>query len=273
MWIPGYQNIDLGPDGGVFQETAHPKGCLHTTEGSNLAGAEAAYKSYPPHIGYDPLNRIKHQYISLDKHSYSLKGSESDNEYVIQVEIVGFARESHLWPTAYYKHITEDVLKPLEELVGIPRKFLQFYGEGEGFVLASPDSPIRLSSGALRAFTGWLGHQHIPAPDSHWDPGKFPIRECLGYLAEITTPPVGKKGLSDMSVRLQKGNSTALDPNGVPWGDHVFMVKYDPELDAGALRVHMEDGPVYRGLLKAQGSVDVLNQADLDAIPRIDEID
>lgn len=180
-YLPGAQFMDLGPDGGPFDEMGHPKGCLHTTEGTSLAGAESAFRAYPPHLGYDPRYRISHQYIRLDRYAYALKGAESDDEFVIQIEIVGFARDTHNWPTEWYRNIGEDIIKPLREAVGIPNNYQTFYGEDSGFVLASPSSPIRLSNDAFRKYTGWVGHQHIPAPDEHWDPGKFRILEAINY--------------------------------------------------------------------------------------------
>jgi len=270
MWLPGYDRLDLGPDGGIYDEMSHPKGCIHTTEGSTLGGAESAYRLYPPHIGYDPNRRIKHQYIRLDRCSYAFKGSESDDEYVIQVEIVGFAAHTHEWGAQAYRNIAEDVIKPLEQAIGIPRTSLVFHGADEGIYpyISTASSPIRISSAALRNYSGWLGHQHIPSPDTHWDPGRFLIHKCFDHLKSLEPQiPVTKKEL-DMSVRLQRGDSSALDPNGVPWGFHTFMVKYDPELPQGAVRIYMSDNAVYRSLLKAQGgTADVLPQADLDAIP------
>lgn len=180
-YLPGAVFIDLGPDGGSYDELAHPKGCIHTTEGSTLAGAESAFRSYPPHIGYDPSTRVVHQYVRLDRCSYAFKGAESDDEFVIQVEIVGFANATHTWSDQAYRNVGEDIIAPLRRIVGIPNNYLQFHGEGEGIILASPDSPIRLSDSGFRSYSGWLGHQHVPAPDSHWDPGRFKIDLALRY--------------------------------------------------------------------------------------------
>jgi hypothetical protein len=193
IWIPGYSKTSLGIHGGVYDETKHPKGCLHTTEGSTLAGAEVAYREYPPHIGYHPGLRQKHQYVPVNKHSYAFRGSESDDEFIIQVEIVGFAKETHKWPDRFYKNLAEDVIKPLEDLVGIPRRALRFYGEGDGIVLASASSPVRLSNAQLRAYSGWLGHQHIPSPDEHWDPGKLLIQKSFNHLGvDVTEEEIEK---------------------------------------------------------------------------------
>jgi hypothetical protein len=183
-YLSGAVFIDLGPDGGTYEDTGHRKGCIHTTEGSSLAGAEAAFGDYPPHLGYDPATRVLHQYIRLDRHSLAFKGYQSDDEAIIQVEIVGFANQTHTWPAQYYRNIGEDVVGPLAAQVGIPANTLTFYGEGCGFTLASPDSPIRLSDTELRNYSGWLGHQHIPAPDSHWDPGAFRMIEALSYAGD-----------------------------------------------------------------------------------------
>lgn len=180
-FLPGATFIDLGPDGGPYDELAHPKGCIHTTEGSSLASAEAAFASYPPHIGYDPNTRTIHQYIRFDRHSLAFKGAESDDEFVVQVEIVGFANATHTWSDQVYRNIGVDVIEPLRRIFGIPNNYLRFYGEGEGIILASPDSPIRLSSSAFRDYRGWLGHQHVPAPDAHWDPGRFNMDLALTY--------------------------------------------------------------------------------------------
>lgn len=182
-WLPGWTRVDLGPDGGPYDETAHPKGCIHTTEGSSLRGAENAYEDYPPHLGYDPINRTRHQYVALNRHSYALRGSESDDEFCIQIEIVGYAAQTQWWSQTIYNNIARDVIGPLEKAVGIPRRALRFYGDNEGIVLASASSPIRLTNTRFRNYKGWLGHQHIPSPDVHWDPGKFQIHKCFNYLS------------------------------------------------------------------------------------------
>ncbi len=194
IWIPGWARIDLGPDGGAYDSLANPKGGIHTTEGSTLAGAESAFGDYPPHLGYDPVRRIKHQYVSLDRCSYAFRGGESDDEYIIQIETVGFAAQTHTWAPQIYANFAEDVMKPLEDLIGIPRNHLRFYGQDEGIVLATKSSPIRLRPTQLRNYSGWIGHQHIPGRsdsgailadgDSHWDPGRFLIGLAMSYLED-----------------------------------------------------------------------------------------
>lgn len=180
--LPNAKFVDLGPGvrGGPYDDTRKPKVCWHMTQGSSLAGARSAFAAYPPHIGYDPKTRELEQYVPLDRHSYAFFNSEADDEYIIQIEVVGFSEQAHLMPDWQVQNIVDDLVNPLEELIGVPPVVIRhgFRGAGEGIVLATPDSPIRISLAELREFSGHLGHQHIPG-DGHWDPGKFRIDEVL----------------------------------------------------------------------------------------------
>lgn len=182
IWIPGWTRKDLGPDGGPFDQHDKVKVLLHTTEGSTLDGAESAFRSYPPHLGYDPVRRIKRQYVALNRHSYSIRNAEAEDDYVIQVEIVGRAMHTHTWSQVAYRNFAMDVIMPLEAAIGVPRRHLRFYRANEGIVLAKPTSPVRISNAAWRNYSGWLGHQHAPAPDEHWDPGGFLLDLAFSFV-------------------------------------------------------------------------------------------
>lgn len=194
IWLPGWQRVDLGPDGGPYDEMVHPKACVHTTEGSTLAGAEGAFRPYPPHLGYDPRSRTKRQYVALNRHSYAFRNGETDDEYIIQIEVVGFANQTHTWSEELYRNFAEDVIKPLEQFIGVPRNYLRFYRADEGIVLARKTSPVRLRPAALRNYSGWVGHQHmpgladngsvLPAGDDHWDPGGFLMGKAISFLED-----------------------------------------------------------------------------------------
>lgn len=183
IWLPGYTRVDLGWDGGLYDDLIRPKLCWHTTEGATLAGAEKAFRAHPPHLGVDPKTGEKRQYVPLNRHAYALAGSESDDEYVIQVEVVGYARESHTWPEHVLRWLGQNVVAPVRAAVGVADAVVShgFRREGGGIVLATAKSPIRISLAQLRAFSGHLGHQHMPAPDHHWDPGGLPIDRILTY--------------------------------------------------------------------------------------------
>lgn len=207
--LPGFEWVDLGPDGGPYDDTSKPKLGWHTTEGTSLAGAEPAFKNYPPHLGVDPVRGHKRQYVDLLRHAYAFAGSESDDEYIIQVEVCGFAGQSHNWSDGVLKWLGENVVKPLRDTVGIPDVVIRhgFRGEGGGIILASPDSPIRIGAAELRAFSGHLGHQHMPSPDSHWDPGALPIGKILAHSRPVVVVPPVIPELEEHMTIYAKGST------------------------------------------------------------------
>jgi hypothetical protein len=184
-WLPGYERHEYrGLGGKPYQYTHNPKGCLHTTEGGSIAGAMSAYAPYPPHLIYDWRNRRGVQHVRLDRAAYSAMDG-NDDDFMVQVELVGFARETRGWSEQALRNIAQDVIAPLERAFGIPRRVIGggFKDERSGITLASASSPIRLSAAGLRDFSGWLGHQHLPAPDNHWDPGALDVTRILSFVS------------------------------------------------------------------------------------------
>lgn len=185
--LDGFTQVDLdstgiqSPEvGRPYDESSHPKICLHTTEGSTIEGAERTFARVPPHVGVEFRRRLRHQYLPLDRCSFSLRGDENDDEFIVQIEIVGFAGSPP--GRAECEWLGAEVVAPIARAIGCPLKPAPqgFHGDGEGFTLASTTSPIRFRSVAdLRNFSGVLGHQHAPAPDEHWDPGRIDIDTIL----------------------------------------------------------------------------------------------
>lgn len=205
LWLPGFAVHKLKA-GGTYDDTTNPKLGWHTWEGLSWAAAETAFRSYPPHIGCKPPHPGvparevgKRQYVPLNRHAYSFAGSESDDEYVIQVEVAGRAAEAADWTDQVCEWLATEIVAPLEKAVGIPPIIVSggFYDTtnyrpkvGTNY-LGSSRSEIRLTAGQLRAFSGHLGHQHMPPPDTHWDPGRLPIDRILshpteGFMAALT---------------------------------------------------------------------------------------
>lgn len=186
-WLPGWTRHVYNLRGKPYQYRHNPKGCLHTTEGSSIAGALSAYAPYPPHGIYDWRSREKLQHIPLSLASYSAMDG-NDDDYMVQIELVGFAAESRFWPDQAWRNIAEDVVKPLEDHFGIPRRIIWhgFKDARDGIYpyLSSTASPIRLNAAQLRDFAGWLGHQHLPSPDEHWDPGALQLQKAFAHLEE-----------------------------------------------------------------------------------------
>lgn len=188
-WLPGFSRVDLDgqPHGGPYDDTSRPKLGWHTWEGFSWPSAEAAFRKYPPHVAVFPPwpGREKQvgrrQYVPLDRHAYAFAGSESDDEFVIQVEVAGKAAEMRNAPDVVLQWLAINVVAPIEAATHVPRVVVRFGFRDTGF-LATPNSKIRLTPTELREFSGHLGHQHMPPPDHHWDPGALPIDRILNHL-------------------------------------------------------------------------------------------
>jgi hypothetical protein len=186
IWLPGWPRVPLpGMPGKAYQFTHNPKGCLHTTEGSSIAGARAAYAPYPPHLIYDWRIRTGEQHVPLNRAAYSASDG-NDDDYMIQIELVGFAADTRHWPDEALRNVATDVIAPLEKYFGIPRNICShgFRDGADGIYpyISTPQSPIRIGWQSLRDFSGWLGHQHLPSPDNHWDPGALNVARILSFL-------------------------------------------------------------------------------------------
>jgi GH25 family lysozyme M1 (1,4-beta-N-acetylmuramidase) len=187
IWLPGWKQHLFPLRGKPYQFTHNPKGCLHSTEGGSIAGALSAYAPYPPHGIYDWRTREKLQHIPLNYASYSAMDG-NDDDYMVQIELVGFAGSMRDLPDEALRNIAEDVIAPIEKAFKVPRvaigKGFKDAKDGISPPLASTNSPIRLTWEQLRDFSGWLGHQHLPSPDEHWDPGALPIQKIFNYMQE-----------------------------------------------------------------------------------------
>lgn len=165
--VEGFTFKDLGPDGGIFAEHDDPKLELHSTEGTSLAGAESAFKACPPHFGVSVDECLWRQYVVVDRYAYANKSNDSARIY--QVEIVGFAKDMRTKPDGWLRTLGEKLWLILDA-VGIPLNVVRHgFHDTTTYTgskpLASEGSSIRLTSAELYAFSGILGHQHMPAPD------------------------------------------------------------------------------------------------------------
>lgn len=181
IWLPGFTRDDniRGAGGGTYLPAA-PCGVIHTTEGSAISSAQSVYrqKMVAPHCTVDPVRRIRLQHIPLDRSAYALVnaagGVETNRHGARQVEVVGFAGRMHDLPDDQLEWLATEVVGPISAAVDITGPGLKQYGEGAGWILASPSARQRLSFAAWTAFSGWCGHQNVPE-NSHWDPGALDL--------------------------------------------------------------------------------------------------
>jgi hypothetical protein len=192
-WLPGYQRILIPGALGKTHLSRVNKLLWHTTEGSTVEGAVAEYlrRRVPPHLTVDPARGRLTQHVPLDRAAYALHSV--DQTGVIQVEIVGFARQTRNWSDGWLRWLGENVAAPIfEHCQAIDRHVSRVTHDeltNTNPPLASPHSPIRLTRQAWDRFSGQLGHQHAPAPNNHWDPGALNLVAIAAYARAVLTPP------------------------------------------------------------------------------------
>lgn len=73
----------------------------------------------------------------------------------------------------------------------------------------------------------------------------------------------------DNMVKFLRGDSTAKDEKGIPWGYRVFKVEFSGDFAGTAVRTAItnEQDPGYQAHLQSGGQVYVVKQTVLDAIP------
>lgn len=260
MWLPGFERWEIpGRPGVPYDEYDDPKGMVHTTQGTSIEGAVQAYAAYPPQLVVDPWRKRKVQHISLLSAGYALWNEDVDDSRCVQIEIVGYAQQTHLWPDDVYKWLGEEVARPLHEHFGVPyvEVWKGFKGEGDvDYVLASASSPLRLTQAEIDSFSGWLAHQHSPG-DDHWDAGGFKCGLMLAYARGSVEPPAPirkKRGPRMFSIEVTRDPVPAghpiLDGSTVPGGVHVGFAAIIDEVnmfvtgmsDAGSVRTGTKDG-------------------------------
>lgn len=177
LWHPRAKKV-IGNDASTFTGGGF-KLCLHSTEGASVDGAISAYRANNswPHftLGYDRATRkrILIQHIPLNRAARSLKhtlGPETNRANVIQVEIVGFAKDAAKWPPELYRYI-HLLLLWLHRHCDIPMEAHHPFIGQHGYHRLSPTGWVKAS--------GVVGHCHCPGND-HVDPGNINVGKVLG---------------------------------------------------------------------------------------------
>lgn len=199
--VAGFDFRDLGPDGGGWMQTDNQKLEIHRTEGGSAAGAEVAMARYPSHFLCSYKEKIKRQYVHLERSSYANKAN--DTQRVFQLEIVGFSAESRNANEDELRWYGEEVFRPIMQATNVPAFVVPkgfhdtttYKPKNPNNYLASARSEIRLTDAELVAFAGVLGHQHMPAPDSHWDPGALDVERILRYAFPNNATPEEREAM------------------------------------------------------------------------------
>jgi hypothetical protein len=184
-WVP-----IPGASTGTF--TSGPrKFVIHTTEGG-LTGALTAYgkKRVVPHFTWDRASRRRLQHvdtvISVSALANDMGGVQTNRDSAIQVEITGFAVESHLWSDDDLRWIAECIREVCEQEGIDYRSYKRFVGTEAG-TIATEIAPQRMSYAEWDAFSGVCGHQHVPE-NEHWNPGRLDYPKILAFILEEDDP-------------------------------------------------------------------------------------
>lgn len=163
----------------------------HTTETpSGTAFAVARNLLWPYHNLVDIEQRKIYNLVSWDRAALSLKGSHSTRTGAetnhagrcnIQWSIVGYAGEMHNLGRGDLRWLAEEFLEPMLRLNKIPNVYSKTYGAHDGIVLATVNSPVRMSDSAWLNFSGVTWHQTVPGQD-HWDAGKIDWAGLYAYV-------------------------------------------------------------------------------------------
>lgn len=152
---------------------------FHTTEGSSIAGAIAALdrnRSWSHFlISYEEKRKI--QFLEVNQGGRSVSNNNADGYQtnranVVQIEIVGFAKETQGWSKAKLDWIAE--------VCGEIRKAFNF-----------PLNTIgdeRLSDKAFVDYAGICGHKNCP-DNNHTDPGNLDVNYIASKIGGAIKPP------------------------------------------------------------------------------------
>lgn len=171
LWLPRATRI-AGQDCGPFIAAA-PKITWHTMEGSSIAGGVAAFRSTGswPHFSLNPATGELAQHIALNRGARALEHPagtvETNRAHTIQVELVGFAKDTPHWSPEAYANIAR-LARDIEAATGVPRT--------THVTFAVPAQ--RQSAADWLGQGGHTGHEHVPN-NSHWDPGAYRIHDVI----------------------------------------------------------------------------------------------
>lgn len=225
-WHPtAIRNVQQTAIGGSYTTTTR-RGVLHTTEGSNLP----AYPD-PPHftVGRNggTVQLWQHYPTTVAARALANPAGEPEtNRFgAIQIEIIGFAKDSATMATADADkfRVLGEWMRWTEANAGVANVANHVF---DGDASYGVNGTTRLSLEQWAASTGWVGHQHVPQ-NTHWDPGKIDIAALLVVPAPVA-PAQGFSTSTSVTAPTVRATTRALsnafpsltlavDPAGSPF--------------------------------------------------------
>jgi len=198
IWLPGEPKPNMkapfSSPTDSRQFTGRPwRGVLHTTgmngtplQEPSMEGAisEFRVKNRWPHFTVDRRTGIINQHIPINIGARSVRNLTDNNNNVVQsfnadncvqIEIVGNAINSNTWSSDEL-NVIKGLMNEIMNRVPIPRQSDRTFLAADQ-VAANPGN--RMSVDEWNEFSGWCGHQHVPSPNDHRDPGAIDISFLL----------------------------------------------------------------------------------------------
>ena len=234
IWLPDVARFTGRRIGGQPQDRRRadlpPRLTGHTTETpAGTAEAVAKNLAWPYTMIVDPARRQILQLLPLDSTAYSLRGTHAATGAKIetnhlgkmhpQIALVGYAKDMDDLSVADLDWLADNVFGPVMELCGIPNVWEPTHGEGEGVVLASTRSPIRLTRTECEAYSGVLWHQHWYGQD-HWDGGAINVEHLQKRISTAGKPMTDPRATFD-KFSNNTFNGWAIDPDDT---DHPVQI-------------------------------------------------
>jgi hypothetical protein len=200
-----------GNSAGAMDGDGSRKFLLHTTEGTSIAGATAAYVANNswPHFTVDCKRRQVVQHLDTSVAARSLRNeaggvqTNKDGNVCVQVEMVGgAATPSSIGLPSDLAWFGRTVVGPVCRAHGIPLvSTVRWVAYPASFGTGATQ---RLSPAVWDSYNGLLGHQHAPE-NSHGDPGLIDIALILAAATEEDdmTPAESAK-LNDIDLRVEQ---------------------------------------------------------------------
>jgi hypothetical protein len=165
-WHPGAMRVQVQAGIGAFIGVP-ARLVWHTTEGTSLP----TYSGSHPHFTLDFERQTLYQHIPITSGAMALEndagGVETNRAHAIQVELVGFAKDSANWSDADYAEIAK-LARWIEKHAGVARRCSVTFEAGVN----------HMSNSQWLNYSGHCGHQHVPE-NEHWDPGRLRIDKVI----------------------------------------------------------------------------------------------
>lgn len=249
-WLDGFQKVTYAHTPGLAYTRPVRGIVFHTTEGGTESGAFSVYTRIQaaPHSTVNPETKTRYQHIDTDLGAYALRnlagGVETNTSGVVQIELVGFAKDTEFWSTERLRWVGEEVVAPIMRAhPGIPnavyggsgRMSFQQWNDWAGGLCGHKDVPendhcVTLETPILTADLDWVPAGQLVEGDEliAFDEEPAAVGSTVGrrFRSSIVTKNVPFKSTA-MRVVTDRGDVVCTPDH--PWLVELLDVKHGPQ--------------------------------------------